>query len=489
MAKKKQPHGAGPAVIDANPEDQHELSQVAEGDELPIADSWVPKFLDPKLDFFDALLTIPTGGWDKVSIYLYRLEPAVANKSGEKKYIGVYGTPISEESVKAEHGGGKYQAYVKSGTETLRNKTFWIAGEPIFKEGQTVRGGVAQGAPATALVAAGQQDIGAIVRQVIEATGGNSKAADAGIEVMKRAMMDGLEITKNIATRNQDSATGNSMGDKLVEALLPKLLAPPTPDPMLMKLFEAFISDRKAERRESNPAPEKTTPSNSLELVKELLGVESLREIVELGAIDRRTPWWVSVVSGAVEKLPLLVAEYSAMQERAFQRAIIAHQMGAGQQPGAAAPPPNMTRTDVARVQSQQAPPIPTQQSAGDMSTQMVNAIVEGICRAFDDGYPGDFAAAHIKMLYPQLVQQLAPLLGDPAQLQNFIANTPPLAERAADSEWQEFQQQFVDEVHQLFAPPPLEVVPREAVAAGAAPAAPRKVQQPAKKKANGSTV
>lgn len=488
MAKKK--HGAGPEIVDTDPQD---LSQVVEGEELPISESWVPAFVDPKLDFFDALITIPTGGWEKLSIYLYRLEPAVANKSGEKKYIGVYGSPISEESVKSEHGGGKYQAYVKYGTQTLRNKTFWIAGEPIFKEGQVLRGGAAPGTPAG--VAPGQQDIGSIVRQVIEATGGNSKAADAGIEVMKRAFTDGLDLQKSIATKQMDSTTGSSLGDKLFETLLPRLINPPTPpapDPLLMELVKAAIANMKAEKREQNPAPASVPPSDQLTLVKELLGVDSLREVVELGGLDRRTPWWVSVISGAVEKLPLLIAEFSAMQERNFQRALIAHQLGAGQTlpPGAAAPPVNMQRGGVPQVPPTAAAPVP-QQNQGEMSQQMVTAIVDGICRVWDDGYPGDFAAAHIKMLYPQLVQSLAPLLSDPQQLAAFIASMPQLAERARDAEWPEFQQQFVNEIAQQFMPPAAEVIPREQMTvdenagAAAGTSAPRKPV--AKKKVNGS--
>jgi hypothetical protein len=480
---KKQSSAAGPALLDS-PLDP---SQIIEGQAVPIQFDWLPQVLDSKRDFFDALRGLPDGAWEHVLIYLYRLDPAVANRAGEKKYIAVYSTPISEDSIKREHGGGKFWAMLKLGEDTLRNHRFWIEGEPIFKDGQTMRGGQTPGGP----VVPGQQDIGSIVRQVIEATGGNSKAADAGIEVMKRAMMDGMELNKTIVTSQMNSTTGSTLGDKLFDSLLPRLLAPPVApqtDPIILKLVEATISNMKADRREPNPAPP-APATDQLSLVKELLGVESLREVIDMGRGGREQPWWVTVLGNAIEKLPTLLQEYASMQERGFQRAIIAHQLGAGQMPPPQ--PPNMVRTDPARVVPiPPTPPTPAPPATtGNMSEQMVQAIVEGICRAFDEGYPGDVAAAHIKLLYPQLVQSLAPLLGNPAQLNSFIANMPPLAQRATDEEWPGFQQEFIEEIAQQNAPPPADV-PRETLSMVEAPAKPpasTKAPAPPKKKANGT--
>jgi hypothetical protein len=490
MANKKTKRGPGPEVMDAADPD---VSLTIEGEELPIKEEWIPKFLDPKISFFDALSTIPDGGWENVIIYLYRLEPGVSNKAGDKKYIDVYSVPITEGSVKAQHGGGKFHAFVKYGEHTLRNHRFWIEGDPIYKEGQTLRGGPSAGVPAIPV----GQDIGSIVRQVIEATGGNSKAADAGIEVMKRAFTDGLDLQKSISTRQAESTTGSQLGDKLFEVLIPRLLAPPTTpqtDPIVLELVKAAISNMKADRRDQNPSPAQAPPvADQLGLVKELLGVDSLREVIDLGRGGKEQPWWVAVASNLVEKLPSLLSEYAQMQERGFQRAIIAHQLGAGQViPGQPAP---MIRTEAVRVPPnvqnvQNVPAAPPSQ--GSMSEQMVTAIVEGICRAYDEGYPGDVAGAHIRLLYPQLVEQLRPLLSDPVQLSNFVAATPPLAERAQEPEWAQFQQEFVEEIGQQAAPPSgmasAESVPRETLAGPeTAAAAPPRKPPAGKKKVNGT--
>src|SRR5208282_5516330 len=114
--------------------------------------------------------------------------------------------------------------------------------------------------------------------------------------------------------------------------------------------------------------------------------------------------------------------------------------------------------------------PISAVPTNGSMSEQMVQAIVHAICQVYDEGYPGEMAAVHIKLLYPQLVQSLAPLLGNPTQLQSFIAAMPALAERATENEWPEFQQQFIEEIAQTApAPPPIEDVSRGSVAVGPA--------------------
>ena len=464
---KKSARAAGPVVVDP-PEstttgllDTNEPFQLIDEDTKEIIANptlanaaWIRKAMDPQLKFFDALAEIPVGGWDIVSLYLYRLEPKIANREGQEKYIGCYGAPITEESVKTEHGGGKYQIYLKAGKHTLRSHRFWIDGEPRYLEGQTVRGGPMAGTPltGTATVLPPGQDIASIVRQVIEATGGNSKAADAGIEVMKRAFTDGLELQRTISSKQLDSATGSSLGDKLVDLMIPKLMAPATPDPMLMKLFDAFLSFQKAERREPNPstAPAPVPPSEQFALLKEVLGVDSLRDVFDLTRGNKEQPWWVAVVSNAIEKLPTILNEFAQMQERAFQRAVIAHQLGAGQptQPGIA---PVISPANVAplsRVFTPAPPAAPQPIPAnGTMSEQMIQGIVEGIQRAWDEGYPGDMAAMHLKLLYPQLVESLKAILSDPAQISNFVRANPALAERAQDREWAAFQQEFIAEI------------------------------------------
>jgi hypothetical protein len=509
----KKTRAAGPVVVDsADPTttgllDTDEPFQLIDEDTKEIITNpalanavWIRKVMDPQLKFFDALTDIPAGGWDVVNLYLYRLEPKIANREGQEKYIGCYGSPITQESVKTEHGGGKYQIYLKAGKHTLRNHRFWIDGEPRYQEGQTVRGGPTAGTPliGTATVLPPGQDIASIVRQVIEATGGNSKAADAGIDVMKRAFTDGLDLQKSISNRQLDSTTGSSLGDKLFDSLLPRLLAPPTTDPIILKLVEAAISNMKADRREVNPSPvtAPVPPSEQFALVKEVLGVESLRDVFDMTRGNKEQPWWVAVVSNAIEKLPSVLNEFAQMQERSFQRAVIAHQLGAGiAPPGAPVIPAGPVAPLVVppRVAASPSPqPVPAN---ANISEQMIQGIVEGICRAYDEGYEGDMAATHLKLLYPQLLDSLRPLLSDPVQLSNFVTQIPTLAERARDAEWPEFQQQFIEEVRQV----PMQdmpganesriaaEIPHDDLAATAAPGKPPKPIAASRKKANGA--
>ena len=469
MSKRKPQNYPGPAVLDA---DVIDLSQVSEGDDLAIKNEWIPAFVDPAVDIWDAIAALPPGAWENVAVYLYRLEPAVSNKQSDAKYIGVYGTAIDQEAVKAAHGGGKFQVYVKYGKITLRRKIFSIDGAPIFQEGQTARGGQHAGQPLVPGAVSGDDQIAKVVRMVIDATGGNSKAADAGIDVMKKAMLDGMDLNKTIVTQQLNSATGSTLGDKLVDLMLPRLTAAPvapTMDPIIAKFLDAAIANMKTDRREQNPQPAPPV-TDQLALVKELLGVESLREVIDMGRGGKETPWWVGMISNAIEKLPMLLSEYSAMQERGFQRAIIAHQLGAGQQ----SPPTVLPPTAAPMIPAGAAAHAP--QSAEAMSQAMIAGIVDGICKVFDEGYPGEMAAIHIKILYPELVEQLRPLLGNVDQLTNFVKSMPRLAERSQDGEWAEFQQEFIQEVMQTNeAPPPPGPVPVAPIAAAPRKASPKK--------------
>lgn len=507
MATKKT-RAAGPVVVDPPDStttgllDNDEPFQLIDEETKEIITNpalanavWIRKAMDPQLTFFDALTEIPVGGWDVVNLYLYRLEPKVANREGQEKYIGCFGSPITQESVKTDHGGGKYQLYLKAGKHTLRSHRFWIDGEPRYLDGQTVRGGPNAGTPLTGTsgtVLPPGQDIASIVRQVIEATGGNSKAADAGIEVMKRAFTDGLDLQRTISAKQLDSTTGSSLGDKLFDSLLPRMLAPPTTDPIILKLVEAAISNMKADRREPNPV----TPvpaTDQISLVKELLGVDSLKEVIEMGRGGKEQPYWVTLLVNLVEKLPSLMNEFAQMQERGFQRAVIAHQLGAAQTlpgvPGRPVPAAPVIPLQPSPIAVQPAP-VPTN---GTMSEQMIQGIVEGICRAYDEGYPGDMAAAHLKLLYPQLVDSLRPLLSDPQQLSSFVAQTSALAERAREEDWPGFQQEFIEEVRQV----PMQDVPgangssiaAEVLPGTPVPARPPKPAAAPRKKANGAVV
>jgi len=462
MAKSNKARTRGPEVVD--PSAEPFTGEFLDVENEPVTDprliheQWMAQVMNPNVTFFDALAEIPKGGWDLLSLYLYRLEPKIANREGEQKYIDCYGTPISEASVKASHGGGKFEAYLKAGKTTLRKHKFWIDGEPLYKDGQTFRGGATPGAPAGSILPpalSNEQGIASIVRQVIEATKGDSKAADAGIEVLKRAMMDGLELTSSISKRQMESTTGSAIGDKLFDQLLPKLLNPPsqpTTDPLVLKLLDAVIASNKSERREQNPTP---TPAGGTELtlVKDLLGVDSLRELIEFGSKrSAETPWYVTLIANGLDKLPTLLNEFAQMQERAFQRALIAHQVSLGANPANAARPVAFASAPMIPVDRAAVPPkMPAAPASSiSVSEQMIAGVVEGITRAYDEGYPGDVAGAHIRLLYPQLVDSLRPLLADEQQLSAFVAQMPPLAERSREPEWHEFQQELIEELSQV---------------------------------------
>jgi len=491
MAKRAK--SGGPTVVDNTVPVptalDEELDQIAE---------WEIIAADKSLGFFDLLRALPDGAWDELMIYLYRLEPAIANRSGEKKYIEKYCSAIDEDSVKRQFGGGKYHCYLKRDTTTVREHKFSIDGPAILQEGQTYRGTGQPAVPPAPL--SSEEGISRIVGEVIRATKGDPTAANAGIEIMKKGMMDTLEIQKSMSIAQAGSPTGNPIADKLLDRAIAKLDDKPPASNLSEQLsvIRELAKILKPESSEKNPAPSIT---EQFSVVKELLGVETLKEVFEMrggGDGGPRGPWWVSLLTGLVDKMPTMLSEFARMQEAAFQRALIAASVTGRTLPGTILPPaPGVvtagTPPPVTSFTSATPPPAgaPGTVPAGQISQQMIQSIVDTICRTYDEGYDGDFCAAHLRLSYPAVIEALKPLLSDETQLSAFVASVPELADRAQDLEWPEFRGQFIREMMRglepaVMPPQPATVFPNAADVAGETSAPPRKPPATSKKKVNG---
>jgi len=480
----------GPTVVDNTVPVPTALEE-----ELDQLAAWEVIAADKSLGFFDLLRALPEGAWDELMIYLYRLEPAIANRSGEKKYIEKYCSAIDEDSVKRQFGGGKYHCYLKRDTTTVREHKFSIDGPPILQEGQTYRGTGQPAVPPAPL--SSEEGISRIVGEVIRATKGDPTAANAGIEIMKKGMMDTLEIQKSMSIAQAGSATGNPIADKLLDRAIAKLDDKPPASNLSEQLtvIRELAKILRPESSEKNPPP----LTDQFTVVKELLGVESLKEVFEMtrGDSGGKQPWWVSLLTGLVDKMPTMLNEFARMQEAAFQRALIAASVTGRTLPGTILPPaPGVVTAGTPPPVTSFASATPTpagapgQVPAGQISQQMIQSIVDTICRTYDEGYDGDFCAAHLRLSYPAVVEALKPLLGNETQLSAFVATVPELADRARDPEWAEFQGDFIAEVMRdleaMPPPPPATVFPTAADVAGETSAPPHKPPAPSKKKVNG---
>lgn len=497
MAKKKS--AGGPMVVDNTVPVPTALEQ-----ELEQLSEWEAIAADRSLGFFDLMRALPDSAWDELMIYLYRLEPAISNKAGEKSYIRKYGSAIDEATVQAQFGGGKYLAYLKRDNVTVREHKFSIDGPAIIQDGQTLKGTTV--GPVIVPGGTGDDGISRIVSEVIKATKGDPTAANAGIEIMKKGMLDTLDIQKSMTIAQAGSPTGNSIADKLLNKALERMDAPAAGSSMTetLQMVREII---KIARPETSSTPNPGPPVDQFALVKEVLGVDSLRELIDLGGGGKAQPWWVSLLTGVVDKLPMMLTEFSRMQQQGFERALIAHQYSAAGRviPGTILPPASPGAPGTAAGTpptifpfTQSATPTPAgapgSVPAGQIPQQIIQHVVESICRAYDEGYPGDFAAAHLRLSYPAVIDALRPLLASSEQLSEFVAQVPELADRARESEWAEFQQEFVqesmrDEMMPPAPPPPMTPVepifPNAADVAGTTSAPPRKPAA-SKKKVNG---
>jgi hypothetical protein len=431
--RKKSKGAAAAAAV----EEQTPQTSTAVAGEIDLANDWLSLVEDDSLEFFDLLQALPERAWDELTVYLYRLDPPVSNRGGEKKYIGVYGSPITEQQIKEAHGGGKYHAYLKYNRDTLRNHKFSIDGPAKLIEGQVLRGGEVVGAPGPTLVPQKNE-----VAEVIAAT---SKANSAGMELMQDAMKSSLELQRKAITEGLASPTGNAMADKVMDLLLKQLShpqAPPQMDPLVQKLLDAAITSF---TRKETPRPEpeqRENPLGQLTLVKDLFGAESLGDLIDMvrgNKGSQESPWYAGPLMKLVENIPQMIAYMSQMQQDAFQRSLIAHEVA---QRGGRSVLPLPAVTTPGAIPGAAAAPVPESPIAIEQAMQPIVAL---ILSAYDRGFDGWEAGTAIDLHFPEIVKQLRPVLADPNILPQFIAGVPELADRSRDPEWPEFQALFLE--------------------------------------------
>ncbi len=430
----------------------------AEG--APITDgAGKPQLAEPfaSMETFDLLPALPARLWESdLVLYLYRLNPEVSNKTGEKKYIGVYSAPMNEEDVKREHGGGKYRMYLKYKKHDLRTAVFQIDGPPKFLEGQTVRG-VPVGSSTPAPAPAAAPDLASVVDKLVDTLKSNQQdpagALNSAVQILTTATERGLELQHKLSAQAASSTTGSPMMDKLLEAAMAKLLNP-TPAPSLVEQIAtvkelAAVLRPPKEARSENPEAGVTS---QMAMVKEFFGVDSLSEVMEkVNGAGRKdnTPWWGSFLMNTIEKLttaaPTIIAQYAQLQRENFERALTANNIRSGR-----------ARAPLAVLPGNQ--PEPVNPAATAAAAQPANAVeaamaaiepmVRMMCQYFDRGFDGAQAAAGLIVQFPEMTEQFKPVLTDLMQLNQFISEVPQLAERAKDPEWESFRDEFWREMN-----------------------------------------
>ncbi len=413
-----------------------------------------PQLAEPfaSMEFFDLLPALPSRLWEsELVLYLYRLNPEVTNKSGEKKYIGVYSAPMTEEDFKREHGGGKYRLYLKYKKHDLRTSVFQIDGPPKFIEGQTLRG-VPVGPAVTAPAPSPTPDLAMVLNKLVDTINEKRETDPAGalnsaVQILTTATQKGLELQQTLSAKNANSLTGYAFGDKLMEQLLPRLLDPPKPPSLtdtitMVKEITAILRPPR-EARAENPAPATT----QIDVIKEFFGVESLSEVLDKvkGGGKDNTPWWGSFLVNTIEKLttaaPSIIAQYAQLQREQFERALQVNTIRSGRRPPEVAILPGAPAV---------AAPAPAAgpANAAEAAFAAIEPMVRMMCDYYDRGFDGSQAAAGLHVQFPDMTEQFKPVLTDLMKLNQFIAEIPQLAERAKDPEWEEFRDEFWREMN-----------------------------------------
>jgi hypothetical protein len=445
---------------------------VLEPDELTLTETTLPAAeagafnpFDESIPGFRAAELIAESEWDgRYLLYLYRLDPKVKNPENEPAYIGCYNRFVDEDDVLREHGGGKYMFILKedlpkdSPRQALQRRwKFRIDGSPMFQPGQTLMPGAPQvlpanGGPVSPAPAAGGEsgsstaELVKLLREMVR-NPVTEQGNQAGLDMVAQANKAALEIVTSAAKQVATSSTGSSLGDKLLESMLPLLVKPhePPKDPIRDRVVELALTRMLDPEPKANP-----DPLSQLGAVKELLGVDSIMDLISLkgGAGPSWQSELVKVGIGLVTQLPQLFQMMTQQQELNFRRQMQLIAMRRGQPAMGELPPVPMEEMPPSPVRG----PIPVPPSPG--VAQMppppvdVTAIaLETIAANFEKGADGLFTAQVVRRMFPQVVDQLRPFLGDMNQVRLFCQNTSPLMELVSDSDFDEFLQGFVGEI------------------------------------------
>jgi hypothetical protein len=285
---------------------------------------------------------------------------------------------------------------------------------------------------------------------------GNSEA----MALMGEANKSALSIVTEAARQTVTTSTGSAMGDKLLERLLDSKFSGKSSDSDLRDKLAMIAIDRL-----SNPQLESKDPLGQLSFVKDLLGVDSITDLIRPSGDGAWKTRLVEIGAALVTTLPQLMGAFMTNQERQFQHQMQIEAMRRQpQQPDPATVFPQKVQSGL----QNQTPNVPTLQlepvpvSPIETQPQSVGAVGESampnlfnpaqmaldeIVVDFGEGLDGTLTARLVRQRYPQIVESLKPLMQDAEQVKLFAQNTPPLNEIFGEEEFPEFLTEFCNEI------------------------------------------
>ena len=200
-------------------------------EEVPVQPQFDPRDLPAGSEgktFWEHMESIPQENWERerYCVYLYRLEPPAGKVEGEPAYLKKYIRAFTIEEVQNEFGGGKYMYWMKRNQEQICRGTFRVAGDPKSPQGAQVS------APA------GETNVVGLLGEVIQRLDtARSSGADLGkvVEQSQQILTSAYKTSLESIARNPSAAPAESPWDKILVALIPKLvenLTKPAADPL-----------------------------------------------------------------------------------------------------------------------------------------------------------------------------------------------------------------------------------------------------------------
>jgi hypothetical protein len=295
--------------------------------------------------------------------------------------------------------------------------------------------------------------LASVLRDLIENRQNGDGGSPQALELMGQSYKTGLTIVSEAARQTVQTSTGSVLGDKLLERLLDsKFGGEKSNGDSDLRNKLALIA---IERLQNPPAAEAKDPLAQLGFVKDLLGVESISELIRPSvAGDTWKAKLVDLGVTLVGNLPQLFQLLLASQAQQFQRQIQLEALRrqgpvpAGVNPNTLPASPRIQIETAAHPPAPGPTPVPApgEVPMGTLFNPAQMALDE-IVVDYGEGLDGQMTARLVRQRYPIVMEQMKPMLGDLAQVKLFAQNTAPLNEIAGDQEFPQFLEEFMNEI------------------------------------------
>lgn len=393
------------------------------------------------MDVWDYQIALAPGQWKEHRVYLYREYPRLDYSLLPERNIQKQQTPLTEEEIRAVHGGGGYVIKLKRKRVQIYDERFALEGEAKLQQGQTWLSATAQAAAETTDPLEGKLGEKLVDHVLIDLKQARAEIREANpAAALKQVAESSAEIMR----------LGAEKSIEMVVANMPKQFSP-------MDTIKVFAEISKLQKpQEGGGLTDAITLLDQLGLIKKPETSDPLDQLEKTINVAERfgyqksggaDSWGTELVRIIAPMVVPIISNIATMLENAvtisinnLQRSAIEKGVQASPRPAKPAPPIEPAALPAVEPETPP-PPVAPQDSASSPQEILATKYKEKIMEFLESGRPGDELADWLYDADKTFSTQLANVLQHRPQE---LAGDPILSRAASHPRAQEFAQEYV---------------------------------------------